>query len=78
MDDFGFAQRARAADLAPMKRRALEQVKEAGRRGLQVERGWESRTQMELVEQGLLWQGFGKPGHWKFTLSPAGERALAA
>src|ERR1043165_1158188 len=62
--------------LNTMKLRALEQVKEAGRKGLQVERGWESVTQCALVEEGLLWQEHGKRGHWKFTLSPSGERAL--
>ena len=59
-----------------MKRRALEQVKAAGRKGLLVERGWESRTQMTLVEEGLLWQEVADRAHWKFTLSPTGERAV--
>jgi hypothetical protein len=62
--------------MTPMERRALEQVKEAGRKGLQVERGWESVTQLQLVEQGLLWQEHGERGHWKFTLSPSGAAAL--
>ena len=62
--------------MTPLERRALEQVKEAGRKGLQVERGWESTTQAGLVEQGLLWQEHGKHGRWKFTLSPSGERAM--
>ena len=57
--------------------RALEQAKEAGRKGLIVERGRESVTQMRLVENGLLWQEHGPIGHWKFTLSPSGIRALA-
>lgn len=61
--------------MEPMHRRALEQVKAAGRKGLMVERGWESYTQMRLVELGLLWQGHGR-GCWKFTLSPSGECAL--
>lgn len=59
-----------------MKRRALEQVKAAGRKGLLVERGWESVTQMKLVEEGLVWQEHGPRGHWKFTLSPSGESAV--
>lgn len=59
-----------------MQLRALEQVRAAGRKGLMVEYGWESRTQMELVEQALLWQEHGKPGHWKFMLTPQGEREL--
>lgn len=64
------------AKLDAMKRRAFEQVKEAGRKGLQIERGWESVTQMTLVEEGLIFQEHGNPGCWKFTLSSSGERAL--
>lgn len=59
-----------------MQHRALEQVRDAGRNGLMVQCGWESVTQAHLVEAGLLWQEHGKSGHWKFTLSPSGERAL--
>lgn len=58
--------------------RALEQVREVGKRGLQVKIGWESVTQARLVEQGHIYQEHGNPGHWKFTLSRSGERALAA
>ena len=59
--------------MIPMQRRALKQVKEAGRKGLQVECGQESITQMQLVESGHLWQEHGERNHWKFTLSPSGE-----
>jgi hypothetical protein len=58
------------------QRRALEQVHEAGKHGLQVEIGWESVTQRWLVEQGLLWQEHGDFRCWKFTLSNAGRSAL--
>lgn len=61
-----------------MQHRALEQVKEAGRRGLIVERGYESSTQMTLVEDGLLWQEVEDRWNWKFTLSPTGLRVLTA
>lgn len=60
-----------------MKHRALEQVKAAGRKGLLVERGWESHTLMLLVEEGLIWQEIAGRSHWKFTLSSAGESALS-
>ncbi len=67
------------SDLTSMERRALEQVKEFGRKGKLVDIGWESRTEMELVERGLLWQeiaaGRGVP-KYKFTLSPSGDRAI--
>ncbi len=55
----------------------MQQVKAAGRKGLHVERGWESLTQMQLVETGHLWQEHGSRGCWKFILSPDGEAALA-
>lgn len=74
---FGLTTYKARADMDPMKRRALEQVKMVGRKGLMVLRGWESRTQMALVEDGMLWQEHGGPHHWKFTLSPSGERALS-
>lgn len=59
-----------------MKLRALEQAMLAGRKGLIIERGWESATQMSLVEEGLLWQEVAGRKHWKFTLSPSGESIL--
>lgn len=62
--------------MTPIERRALEQVKEAGRNGLQVQVGWESVTQSRLVELGHIWQEHGKPGHWKLTLSPYGRSVL--
>lgn len=37
-----------------MRLRALEQVEESGQRGLPVQPGWESWTQIQLVEDGLL------------------------
>jgi hypothetical protein len=58
-----------------MKHRCLEQVAEAGKRGVLVDPGWESVTQNVLVEEGLLWQEI-EGGKYKFTLSSAGERAL--
>lgn len=57
------------------ERRALEQVRAAGRKGLAVDRGWESTTQARLVERGLLWQEIYQ-GRWLFTLSPQGEQAI--
>jgi hypothetical protein len=59
-----------------MKRRALEQVRTAGRDGLLVDIGWESRTQMHLVADGLLWQSVARGGKYKFELTPLGRRAL--
>ena len=61
-----------------MKRRALEQVREAGRNGLLVEIGWESRTQMCLVQDGLLWQSVARGRKYKFELTPEGAKLLAA
>jgi len=56
--------------------RALRAVRTAGRRGLIVEIGSETRSQQELVEEGHLWQEVA-PGHrYKFTLSPSGQRIL--
>lgn len=62
--------------LTAAEHRALEQVEQVGRRGLLVDMGWESVTQMKLVERGLLWQEYGDQNHWKFTVSPAGCAAL--
>ena len=51
-----------------MRERAIEQVKEAGRKGLLVEIGSESRTLMELVEDGEIYQEISDDGrHYKFT-----------
>jgi hypothetical protein len=57
-----------------MKKRALEQVAAAGKRGLMFEPGWESVTLTELVDDGLVWQEIVR-GKYKFTLSPSGESA---
>ena len=59
-----------------MRRRALEQVRAAGCKGLIVERGLESATQRCLVEDGLIWQKVYGRKHWQLTLSPQGELVL--
>lgn len=61
-----------------MKLHALEKVMKAGRKGLLVERGYQTHTQMSLVEDGLLWQEVKDRCSWKFTLSPSGQNALDA
>jgi hypothetical protein len=63
--------------MTPMQHRALEQVKEAGRNGLLVPHGWESVTQAELVEMGLIDQEHGPGGSWRFTITSTGKRELA-
>ena len=63
--------------MTPVEKRALEQVRVAGRKGLQVPIGSETVTQARLVELGHLWQEHGDRGHWKFTLSPSGQKLLS-
>lgn len=58
--------------------RALNNVAAAGRRGLLVSIGSETRSQQELVEDGHLWQEIapGNPNFYKLTLSPSGQQML--
>jgi hypothetical protein len=60
-----------------LQARALQQVSEAGRNGLLVNRGAESVTQIQLVDDGLIYQE-ASGDSWKFTLSSIGERVLGA
>lgn len=50
-----------------MRDRAIEQVKATGRKGLLVDIGCESRTLMELVEEGVIYQEIASSRQYRFT-----------
>ena len=64
---------------AALRRRALQQIAAAGRRGIFVERGWESVTQQQLVNDGMIEQVITRGGRsYKFTITADGKRELEA
>lgn len=55
----------------------LRALREATRRGgLYIAIGSETRSQIELVEDGHLFQEIASGHRYKFTLSPSGRRML--